>query len=67
MESETKLEEERENDERERCRGEHTVIRAMIHSAEIKAGCGKETDRRTPGRNVTNWEKESCAKVKNRM
>ncbi len=36
-------------------------------SAGHKVGCGEDTDERIPGRNVTNGEKETHTKVKNRM
>lgn len=61
MEGETKLEEERDMEEK------NTVIKVMIHRAWHKVGCGKEIDKPIPGRNVTNRVKEPHAKVKNRM
>lgn len=45
----------------------NALIKVMIHRAGHKAGCGKETDKRIPGRNLTNREKDTRADVKNRM
>lgn len=39
----------------------------MIHKAGHKKGCGKDTDKQIPGRNVTMREKRLLLKVKNRM
>lgn len=54
MEGETKLEEERDMEEK------NTVIKVMIHRAWHKVGCGKEIDKPIPGRNVTKSKRASC-------
>lgn len=37
----------------------NTVIKVMIHWAGHRVGCGKETDKSVPGRNVTNRKRDS--------
>lgn len=43
------------------------MIKVMFHRAGHKVGCGEETDKRIPGRDVTNREEETHTEVKNRM